>query len=125
MTLSSKRSSTRSLPCQRPYHVEHTSSRPITEVKQHWGPDSTWMGDSLGTPGAVGFFILISSASAALCIFFGVQPTEVLLVEAVEMCGISPWATSNRPRASLYLNREQRLHSNFDGNRSKQLLYES
>ena len=25
-----------SLPCQRPYHVEHTSSRPITEVKQHW-----------------------------------------------------------------------------------------
>ena len=21
---------------QRPYHVEHTSSRPITEVKQHW-----------------------------------------------------------------------------------------
>jgi hypothetical protein len=22
--------------CQRPYHVEHTSSRPITEVKQHW-----------------------------------------------------------------------------------------
>jgi hypothetical protein len=24
------------LPCQRPYHVEHTSSRPITEVKQHW-----------------------------------------------------------------------------------------
>ncbi len=23
-------------PCQRPYHVEHTSSRPITEVKQHW-----------------------------------------------------------------------------------------
>ena len=20
----------------RPYHVEHTSSRPITEVKQHW-----------------------------------------------------------------------------------------
>ena len=24
------------LPCQRPYHVEHTSSRPNTEVKQHW-----------------------------------------------------------------------------------------
>ena len=24
------------LTCQRPYHVEHTSSRPITEVKQHW-----------------------------------------------------------------------------------------
>ena len=23
-------------PCQRPHHVEHTSSRPITEVKQHW-----------------------------------------------------------------------------------------
>ena len=22
--------------CQRPYHVEYTSSRPITEVKQHW-----------------------------------------------------------------------------------------
>ena len=22
--------------CQRPYHVEHTSSRPITEVKQRW-----------------------------------------------------------------------------------------
>ncbi len=22
--------------CQRPYHVEHTSSRPITEVEQHW-----------------------------------------------------------------------------------------
>ena len=22
--------------CQRPYHVECTSSRPITEVKQHW-----------------------------------------------------------------------------------------
>ena len=22
--------------CQRPYHAEHTSSRPITEVKQHW-----------------------------------------------------------------------------------------
>ena len=21
---------------QRPYHIEHTSSRPITEVKQHW-----------------------------------------------------------------------------------------
>ena len=21
--------------CQRPYHAEHTSSRPITEVKQH------------------------------------------------------------------------------------------
>ena len=25
-----------SVPCQRPYHAEHTSSRPITEVKQHW-----------------------------------------------------------------------------------------
>ena len=24
------------LGCQRPYHVEHTSSRPITEVKQRW-----------------------------------------------------------------------------------------
>ena len=23
-------------PRQRPYHVERTSSRPITEVKQHW-----------------------------------------------------------------------------------------
>ena len=23
-------------PCQRPHHVEYTSSRPITEVKQHW-----------------------------------------------------------------------------------------
>ena len=23
------------IPCQRPYHVENTSSRPITEVKQH------------------------------------------------------------------------------------------
>ena len=23
-------------PCIRPYHVEHTSSRLITEVKQHW-----------------------------------------------------------------------------------------
>jgi hypothetical protein len=23
------------LNCLRPYHVEHTSSRPITEVKQH------------------------------------------------------------------------------------------
>ena len=23
------------LPCQRPYHVENTGSRPITEVKQH------------------------------------------------------------------------------------------
>ena len=23
------------LPCQRPYHAEHTGSRPITEVKQH------------------------------------------------------------------------------------------
>ena len=22
--------------CQRPYHAEYTSSRPITEVKQHW-----------------------------------------------------------------------------------------
>ena len=22
--------------CIRPYHVENTSSRPITEVKQHW-----------------------------------------------------------------------------------------
>jgi hypothetical protein len=22
--------------CLRPYHVERTSSRPITEVKQHW-----------------------------------------------------------------------------------------
>ena len=22
--------------CLRPYHVEHTSSRLITEVKQHW-----------------------------------------------------------------------------------------
>jgi hypothetical protein len=25
-----------SYPCIRPYHVENTSSRPITEVKQHW-----------------------------------------------------------------------------------------
>ena len=24
------------LQCLRPYHVERTSSRPITEVKQHW-----------------------------------------------------------------------------------------
>ena len=24
------------IPRQRPYHVEHTSSRPITEVKQRW-----------------------------------------------------------------------------------------
>ena len=23
------------VPCQRPYHIEHTGSRPITEVKQH------------------------------------------------------------------------------------------
>ena len=24
------------IPCQRPYHAENTSSRPIPEVKQHW-----------------------------------------------------------------------------------------
>ena len=33
--------------CQWPYHVEHTSSRPITEVKQHWarivlGSETAW-----------------------------------------------------------------------------------
>ena len=35
---------------QRPCHVQSTGSRPITEVKQHRGPVSTWMGDRLGTP---------------------------------------------------------------------------
>ena len=29
-------SKSRQAPCIRPYHVENTSSRPITEVKQHW-----------------------------------------------------------------------------------------
>ena len=29
-------SKSRKVPCIRPYHVENTSSRPITEVKQHW-----------------------------------------------------------------------------------------
>ena len=33
---SSKIQVLRSLTRQRPYHVERTSSRPITEVKQHW-----------------------------------------------------------------------------------------
>ena len=50
---------------QRPYHIEHTSSRPITEALQFrvsnpianqamLSPVSTWMGDRLGTLGAVG-----------------------------------------------------------------------
>ena len=34
--------------------LNSTSSRPITEVKQRRGSVSTWMGDRLGTPGAVG-----------------------------------------------------------------------
>ena len=29
-------SKSRKVQCIRPYHVENTSSRPITEVKQHW-----------------------------------------------------------------------------------------
>ena len=41
--------------CLRPYHVENTGSRPITEVKQRRAPVSTWMGDRLGIPGAVDF----------------------------------------------------------------------
>ena len=41
---------------QRPYHVEYTSSRSITGVKQHRARLVHWMGDRLGTPGAVGFF---------------------------------------------------------------------
>ena len=40
--------------CQRSYHVENTGSRPTTEAAS--GPVSTWMGDRLGTPGAVGIF---------------------------------------------------------------------
>ena len=39
----------------RPYHVECTGSRPITEVKQRRALVSTWMGDRLGTPGVVVF----------------------------------------------------------------------
>ena len=41
--------------CQRPYHVEHTGSRLITAVIATLGMVSTWMGDRLGTPCAVGF----------------------------------------------------------------------
>ena len=40
--------------CQRPYHVESTGSHPNTEATS--GLVSTWMGDRLGTPGAVDFF---------------------------------------------------------------------
>ena len=42
-------------PCQRPYHDEYTSSRQITEVKQHW------VLECLGTLGAVGFKSLLQS----------------------------------------------------------------
>jgi hypothetical protein len=33
----------------------------VAEVKHHLDLDSTWMGDRLGTPGAVGFFVVIFS----------------------------------------------------------------
>ena len=42
-----------SILCLRPYHIESTSSRPITEVNQCRGLISTWMGDRLGIPAAV------------------------------------------------------------------------
>ena len=36
LTLNTKKRQFARLQCLRPYHVEHTSSRLITEVKQHW-----------------------------------------------------------------------------------------
>ena len=67
---SSKLQVLRFLTCQRPYHVERTSSRPITEVKQHWarivlGWETAW---ELRVPLAFLFyFILIFSLSLSPC----------------------------------------------------------
>ena len=41
----------KAIQCLRPYHVENTGSRPITEIKQR----RAWL-DRLGTPRAVDFF---------------------------------------------------------------------
>ena len=56
----------------RPYHVENTSSRPITEVKQRWVLVSTWMGDRLGTPGCCWhpFFVPFFSVASLVCRLF-------------------------------------------------------
>ena len=45
-----------SILCLRLFHIESTSSRLITEVKQCPGLISTWMGDRLGIPAAVDIF---------------------------------------------------------------------
>ena len=51
---------------QRPYHVANTGSRPITAVKTTLGVVSTWMGDRLGTPCAVGItFTLVAGLLAS------------------------------------------------------------
>lgn len=45
---------------QWPYHMESTASRPISKVRGYktMGLSSTWMGDCLGTPDAIDFFII-------------------------------------------------------------------
>ena len=50
--------------CQRPYHIEHTSSRPITEVKQ------CWVQSVLGWVTAWEHWMLLASLFCLFCSFF-------------------------------------------------------
>ena len=59
-----KRSVIVTFKCQRPYHIEHTSSRPITEVKQ------CWVQSVLGWVTAWEHWMLLASLFCLFCSFF-------------------------------------------------------
>ena len=55
--------------CLRPYHVESTGSRPITEVKQRWARLVLGWVNHLGIPGAVDFFPVLGFGDCVIDMF--------------------------------------------------------
>ena len=87
--------------CQRPYHVEYTASRPISEVKQRW----VWL--VLGWVTAWEYQMLLAFCHFYRChkIFIIVTKSYVVLVlVAVAVAGVAPPSTSHasgRGRAGI------------------------
>ena len=79
--------------CQRPYHVEHTSSRPITEVKQRWaglvlGWVTAW---EPPVPLAPSSFPLSATTEKANKLFHMYHSTTVLVIDLeIKTCPLPP-----------------------------------
>ena len=86
--------------CQRPYHVEYTASRPISEVKQRW----VWL--VLGWVTAWEYQMLLAFCHFYRChkIFIVTKSYVVLVLVAVAVAGVARPSTSHaseRGRAGI------------------------